>query len=318
MKYFKKFETHDPDYLNYINSDNVILPNLSYCEDIGDVHLNKVETRLIGTFNVTNTESATKILHNEYTKTYFNEIEIDGVVQPSVVDTYTFSTTGVHTVKYTLIDQTTIPRDCFSYCPNLINMIIPKNITNILSYAFENCTGLTSIIIPDTVTELNKNGANGQFQNCSNLTNVIISNSVTTIPNMFCYQCKKLTSLIIGNNVTTICGSAFAYCEFTTLNIPDNVTTLENASFYSCWKVTDLTIGSGVTTIGSSAFGNFNSLLNLTVKATVPPTLGGNDFGNITTYDNLKICVPAESVDAYKAAQYWSNYASKIQAIPSE
>ncbi len=42
--------------------------------------------------------------------THFSEIEIDGVVQPSVVSSYTFDTTGEHTVKYTLVDPTSIKK----------------------------------------------------------------------------------------------------------------------------------------------------------------------------------------------------------------
>ena len=39
MKYIKIFDTHDPDYLDYINSNDVILPNLSYCEDEDETHI---------------------------------------------------------------------------------------------------------------------------------------------------------------------------------------------------------------------------------------------------------------------------------------
>ena len=42
MKYIKLFDTHNPDYVNYINDDNCILPNLSFCKDIEDIHLNKI------------------------------------------------------------------------------------------------------------------------------------------------------------------------------------------------------------------------------------------------------------------------------------
>lgn len=66
-----------------------------------------------------------------------------------------------------------------------------------------------------------------------------------------------------------------------------------------------------------------SNFVKLTVKATTPPTLiqnalkyGGSSGGNYI-YSNLMIYVPAESVDAYKAATGWSTYASKIQAIPS-
>ena len=41
MKFIKKFKEHSVDYENYINSENKILPNLSYCEDKNDVHLNE-------------------------------------------------------------------------------------------------------------------------------------------------------------------------------------------------------------------------------------------------------------------------------------
>lgn len=38
-KYFKKFDTHT-DYNTYINSQDKILPNISYCEDNNEVHYN--------------------------------------------------------------------------------------------------------------------------------------------------------------------------------------------------------------------------------------------------------------------------------------
>lgn len=40
LKYIKLFETHEPEYIDYMNSLSKILPNLCYCEDADDVHLN--------------------------------------------------------------------------------------------------------------------------------------------------------------------------------------------------------------------------------------------------------------------------------------
>jgi hypothetical protein len=50
------------------------------------------------------------------------------------------------------------------------------------------------------------------------------------------------------------------------------------------------------------------------ILALVPPTLGNGAFA---TGNASAICVPAESVEAYKAASGWSGYASRIQAIPT-
>ena len=43
MKYLKLFKDHDNDYVPYINSDNCILPNLSYCKNQNETHLNKFD-----------------------------------------------------------------------------------------------------------------------------------------------------------------------------------------------------------------------------------------------------------------------------------
>ena len=110
MKYIKVFNEHTA-YTEYKASGNMIKPNVSHCVNENEVHYNPIETRLIGKFNVTSTENPTKIL-NAY-NTQFTSIEIDGVEQPSVAASYTFSTTGEHTVKYSLADETKIGNSAF-------------------------------------------------------------------------------------------------------------------------------------------------------------------------------------------------------------
>lgn len=99
-----------------------------------------------------------------------------------------------------------------------------------------------------------------------------------------------------------------------TAQMLQGITSISNYAFFYCISLTSVTIPNSVTNIGSSAFMNCTSLTSVTVKATTPPTLGSGVF--YSTHVNLVIYVPAESVDAYKAA--WSNYADKIQAIPSD
>lgn len=73
-----------------------------------------------------------------------------------------------------------------------------------------------------------------------------------------------------------------------------------------------LFIPSTVTSIGDRAFAGCTDLREVSVAATTPPTLGTRVFYN--TSSNMVIDVPAESVEAYKAAPGWSDYADKIQA----
>ena len=264
---------------------------------------------IVATFNVTNTSNPIRILYkyNDYDTTSFNKIEIDGAVQPSVVSAYTFSTTGEHTVKYYLRD-TSIGNMAFYGCSGITSVIIPDGVTSIGSDAFENCTRLTSIVIPDSVRSIGE----GAFAYCFNLTSVTIPDGVTSIDDYTFERCG-LTSCTIGSGVTSIGRAAFNDSEITNIVISDNVTSIGNQAFYMCDKLTSCTIGSGVTSIGEQSFMYCSGLTSITIEATTPPTLGLSVFDDT---NDCPIYVPCDSVDTYKAATNWSDYASRIQAIP--
>lgn len=65
--------------------------------------------------------------------------------------------------------------------------------------------------------------------------------------------------------------------------------------------------------IGANAFSDCLELKELTICSITPPVLR---TGALDTGGNLTVYVPAESVEAYKAANDWKGYADKIQAIP--
>ena len=284
--YLKQFSTHS-EYEAYIASEGKVLPNVSICTTEGDVHYNPwVETRVVAKFNVTSTSSPTPIGYNEYT-IGFSEIEIDGVVQQSVVSAYTFDTIGEHTVKYTL-----------------------KNQTSIGGWAFGYCSGLTSIDIPNSVTSI----GNMVFEKCRSLTSCTIGSGVTTIGIRVFYNCSSLTSCTIGSGVTSIGGGAFSGCtSLTSIDIPSGVTRIGDYAFNGCSSLTSIDIPSGVTSIDQKAFERCSSLISVTVNATTPPTLGGDAFSDNAA--GRKIYAPSGSVEAYKAATNWSTYASDIEPI---
>jgi hypothetical protein len=187
---------------------------------------------VIAKFNVTDTSSPTKIMyHGAYSQ--FSAIEIDGVVQPSVLTGYTFSTTGEHTVKYYLKS------------------------TSIGGYAFYNCSSLTSINIPNSVTSIDGHA----FAECYSLKSIDIPNSVTSIGSQTFYNCTGLTSCTMGSGVTSIGENAFAYCRsLTSINIPDSVTSIAEQAFYTCTSLTSVTV-EAITppTLGVKAFDSTNN-----------------------------------------------------------
>ena len=131
-----------------------------------------------------------------------------------------------------------------------------------------------------TVNEINKR----------NLTDVVIGDCVTSIGNQAFYDCEGLTSVTIGSGVISIGDGAFHVCD----------------------GLTSVTIPNSVTSIGEWTFGGCSSLTSVTIYAATPPTLGSYVFFNT---NNCPIYVPATSVNAYKSASGWSEYASRIQAI---
>ena len=125
----------------------------------------------------------------------------------------------------------------------------------------------------------------------------------------------SLNTVTIPDSVTSIGEYAFAYSFLRNVTIPDSVTSIGQNAFYDCINISKVTIGSGVTEINSYAFKKCTYLDSITIKATTPPTLGSDVFGDDIL---LKIYVPAASVDAYKTATNWSQYANIIKAIQGE
>ena len=72
-----------------------------------------------------------------------------------------------------------------------------------------------------------------------------------------------------------------------------------------------MNIPDSVTTIGDEAFWECSSLTSVYCKATTPPALRGTNVFDSNGSDR-NIYVPTESVEAYKSAINWSEYASAI------
>ena len=195
----------------------------------------------------------------------------------------------------------------------LTDITIPSDVTEIKNL-FSGCTSITSVIIPNSVTSIGKYA----FCDCTSLTSITIPDSVTSIGYAALFNCSSLTSVTIPDSVTLIGGFAFKNCHsLTSVTIPDSVTSIGRAAFSLCTSLTSITIGDGVTSIGDGAFYKSTSLSEVYCKPLAPPTplivsesLGWYAFdGNAS---GRKIYVPRESVEAYKSAQYWRNYASDI------
>lgn len=353
-QYLKQFTNHS-QYQSYINGSDVALPNVSLCIQEGDIYYKPwVETRIVAKFNVTNTSSGTYIL-NDGSLSAFSSIEIDGVEQPNVVSSYTFDTTGEHEIKYTLKNKSEIPPNAFKYV-GFTDVQIPSSVNTIGQSAFFDCTSLTSVTIPDSVTSIGMEAfCDCAKLSTVKMTNNLIYNggdifyrdNRLPVYNNIRYADtfliaptnKNLTSYTIKEGTRYFDMAAFSSCKNITsvgvvgsgasIEIPNEVNIIDNGMFQNCSGLTSVTLHSGVTKIGNDVLNKCSGLTNITIESIEPPYMKYdrkydriddmyyNEYRQFNSTNKCPIYVPSGSVNAYKAADGWSTYASRIQAIPT-
>ena len=200
----------------------------------------------------------------------------------------------------------------FSYCTNLENVTIGKNITNFGPYMFDGCVNIKHIKIPRNIPSFGLNTFRGCTQltkagigvtegielesgitkipdnlfSGSNLEEITIPNTVTTIGKAAFNECKKLSEITIPNGVTTIGEGAFRCCSsLTEIVIPDSVTEILTSgawgSFRSCTNLKNVTLGKNITRIGNNVFAECTSLKHINIPGNIQ-SFGSNTFNGCT------------------------------------
>jgi len=226
------------------------------------------------------------------------------IINSKIVETYytSSSSTWFDDIKFSKItignNVSKIGNYVFSYCSSIKYIAIPDSVTKIGSHAFAECNKLTSITIPDSVTSI----GDSAFYNCT---------SLAAFYGKFASSDNKC---LIIDGVLRLFAIA---CGATEYIIPDGIIKIQNYAFRNCTSLTSVTIPDSVTSIGK-AFYNCKSLKEVYCKPIVPP-VGNRDM--FSCYDSNRgtyligcnIYVPTASVEAYKSASGWNDYADYIE-----
>lgn len=195
----------------------------------------------------------------------------------------------------------------FAYCGSLTDVVIPDGVGSIGQCAFSCCDGLASITLPASVKSIGESA----FFLCKGLTNIAIPDGVRSIGKIAFACCEGLTSITIPEGVTAISDGVLSHCTaLASVTIPDSAKSIGEEAFGGCKSLTSITIPQGVASVGDGAFRDCDGLVRIYCKRATPPTLGENVFYNNPS--DAQIYVPRASVEAYKAADGWSDYAAKI------
>ena len=307
MKFLRKFNEHTSyeAELNRGGVVNISLPNVSYCEDVKDVHFNPYNTVEFYVGEITPPQTV-KIYtdannHLDVTVSEGNKwysyllpkdkvlFRIEGDSVKKVIIKADINTNGITIIPNLVVEasfkgsntsKVTNMREMFFTFPNITSLDVSSfdtsKVTNMTSM-FEGCVDITSLDVSSFNTS-NVTDMNNMFEYCSSLQSLDLSHfntsNVTNMDSMF-YGCESLQSLDVSHfdtsNVTNM-SFMFGSCgSLTTLDISNFDTskvTYMSGMFDSCYKLTTIRmIGCNQTTIDKikSALTDAGILNNVTI-----------------------------------------------------
>lgn len=181
-------------------------------------------------------------------------------------------------------------------------ILLPEMLKDIEDYAFYE-SKLESITIPSTVMNLG--------QRCfaySQLTSISLPESVKKIA--YATFTKTGLTAIDLSNIQTVADYAFADCEeLAVVRFGEGLKEIENSAFNNCKSLAEIDLPSTLVSVGYAPFGYCSSLKNVTSRSVIPPAHGNS---NSIMYEcdmtDVKLYVPAMSIDSYRAADGWKSF----------
>ena len=210
---------------------------------------------------------------------------------------------------------TSIGHYAFYGCKGLTSFTIPENVRTIGWFAFSYCAGLTTVVLPDAVETIYNNA----FSDCDEVISVTIGRGLSFIGAYAFLDDHKLESFQVSENnryFSTIdgvlCNKAktkivyYPYAKGSTYTIPDGIVVIgEDAFAFS--SLTSITMGPQLYKIEQYAFSKCNALSSVICHAVIPPIMEYAPFMGVDC-DEILLYVPAESIEAYREAEYWKEF----------
>lgn len=223
-------------------------------------------------------------------------------------------------------DITEIKVSAFNGCKELTDIVIPKGVITIRSYAFDDCI-LNSIVLPNTIKTISTQNNclvdkicvdsidfwfnvnrdhhcfKGSFYNNNGdkITEVTVPNEVSYINSCLFKYIEGIETINIGNNISEIKDHAFDSCvDLKTVNIENtNPVSVGEYAFQYSENLENINTSSGISIDGYMAFYSCKKLKNITVLSNSMTLLPGYTFAYCHSLESINIPSSITQINDY-------------------
>ena len=260
---------------------------------------------------------------------------------------YAFNNSGVTSVEIGK-NVTTLGDGAFIWNTKLTTVKWAGNLTEIGDFVFRRCTQLSNMAFPNSVKKV----GGLCFSECDNLTEFSTGAGLENISPLMFEACRKLATINIGASVSDISANAFSGCDalrninidaanthfafsngfltnndskslifFTngkdTCQIPEGIEKV--ASFSLCYNddLRCLVIPASVSAFGYYSVSECPNLVAIHCKSAVPAEIAETDKVFTKVASHCTLYVPKGSLESYKAAPVWKEFANIKEELVS-
>ena len=176
---------------------------------------------------------------------------------------------------------------------------IPASVTYIEGWPFQNKNNIKEFIVDENNTEYT--AINGSLYGRGEY----VYNAIDTATGVYMIEYAGLNTpdtLALPNGINAVDDDAMRYCLAKVVIFPEGFEHIGVYGMISSSNLTSVDFPSTTKFIGTYAFLDCGKLRSVTIRSTTPPTLESELFDSGSFMKNLTFYVPAESVEAYKAA----------------
>lgn len=207
------------------------------------------------------------------------------------------------------------------------------NLTSIGNEAFRYCSSLMKVVIPECISSLGIT----IFQRCVSMTEITLPQSLKSLPYAFLYACSRLTEVVLPPEITAIPNECFTSCaSLRSISLPEGVKSIGYQAFKGNLSLEKFYIPSSVTSLGDEILEGYpqdpytggavpgapssSSLRSIFIDCVTPPACTGtykSPFMRVNK-EKVRLFVPKEGLEAYKANESYAGFFKDIYAFGEE